>query len=200
MRIIWESKRRQIGLIVVLFLFVASAISTRGKSSSFAFWGTILFFGSGGVFFLVRLLNPKNVFVTPDTKLGEELLADQFRREYENLGLFTYTEHGFGLEADKRLKAYNWSDIETIFGFKEDLYSIDEVCMDIFTNDKASLRLTESTPGWYQFQERLSQNIHAIPKDWIAEIDLPAFETKLTLLFDRNGRTLQEAKAACYPE
>lgn len=199
-KVIWESKRKQVGLIVLNFLFVAAIIWTRDKSSSFYFWGALFFFGGGGLFFLVRLLNPKNLFVTYNTKIGKEILADQFRKEQESLGFFNYTDDGFSLEEHSGVKFYKWSDIETVFGFKEDRYTTDEICMDIFTSNNASLRLTESTPGWYQFQKRLSENIPSIPPDWDGQIAVPAFETKLTLLFDRKGRTPKEAEAACYPK
>jgi hypothetical protein len=199
-RVIWESKRKQIGLIAVSFLFIAAAIWTRDKSSAFYFWGSIIFFGGGGLFFLVRLLNPKNLFVTHDTKLGKEILADQFHKEQESLGFFTYSDGGFSLTEHSGAKFYKWSDIETVFGFKEDRYTTDEICMDIFASNKETLRLTESTPGWYQFQKRLSENMPRIQQDWDGEIAVPAFETKLTLLFDRKGRTPKEAEAACYPE
>lgn len=177
-RVIWESKRKQVGLIAVSFSFVAAAIWTRDKSSSFSFWGAIIFFGGGGLFFLVRLLNPKNLFVTHETKLGKEILADQFRKEQESLGFFTYTDDGFSLEEHSGVRFYKWSDIETVVGLKEDRYTTDEICMDIFTSDNASIQLTESTPGWYQFQKRLSENIPSIPNDWDGEIAVPAFETK----------------------
>lgn len=199
-KIIWESKRKQVGLITVSFLFVAGAIWTRDKSSAFYFWSTIIFFGGSGLFFLFRLINPKNLFVTHDTILGKELIADQFRKEQESLGFFSYTNEGFNLKEHSGVKHYKWSDIETVFGFKEDRYATDEICMDIFTSDSASIRLTESTPGWYQFQKRLSENIASIPKDWDGEIAVPAFDTKLTLLFDRKGLKQKEAEAACYPE
>jgi hypothetical protein len=149
---------------------------------------------------LVRLLNPKNLFVTHDTKLSKEILADKFQKEQEGLRFFTYMEDGFSFEVQNGVTTYKWSEIETVFGFKEDCYTTDEICMDIFTSDNAFLRLTESTPGWYQFQKRLSENIQLIPNDWEVEISVPAFETKLTLLFDKKGRTPQEAEAACYPE
>ena len=199
-RVIWESKRKQIGLIVISFLFAAAAIWTRDKSSAFYLWGSIIFFGGCGLFFLVRLLNPKNLFVTQDTKLGKEILADHLRKEQTSFGFFTYEENGFSLEEYDGVKFYKWTDIETVFGFKEDRYTTDEICMDIFTRNNASLRLTESTPGWYQFQKRLSENIPSIPNEWDCIITVPAFETKLKLLFDRKGRTQSDAEAACYPE
>jgi hypothetical protein len=197
-RVIWESKQKQVGLIVLNFLFVVAIIYTRGMSSSFSFWAALTFFGGIGLFLMTRLLNPKNLFVTQDSKLGKKILAEQFHREQESLGFFSYTERGFIMAENSRVKSYRWADFDTIFGFKEDRFTTDEICMDIFFSDSASLRLTESTPGWYQFQKRLSEHIPSIPNDWGGEIAVPAFETKLTLLFDRKGRTLKEAEAACY--
>ena len=197
-RIIWESKRKQILLILSSFLFVAAAIWTKDKYSSFMFWGTIVFFGGGGLFFLVRLLNPQNLFVTHDTVLGKEILADQFKRQQEDLGFFSYDDTGFSLKEHKGVTHYNWTEIETIFGYKEDHYTTDEICLDIFTNGKPYLTLTESTPGWYQFNDRLNKNLPSISNTWDGEIALPAFETKLTLLFDKKGRTFEEAEAECY--
>jgi hypothetical protein len=199
-RLIWESKTKQIWLIIVSLLFVAAAIWTKEKYSSFMFWGTIAFFGGGGLFIFVRLLNPKNLFVTHDTTLGKEIFADQFKKQQEDLGFFTYNDTGFSLTEHKGVTHYNWTDIETVFGYKEDRFTTDDICLDIFTSDKPYLTLTESTPGWYQFNDRLSKNIPSISNSWDGEIAVPAFETKLTLLFDKKGRTLNEAEAECYAE
>jgi hypothetical protein len=199
-RLIRESKTKQIWLIIISFLFVAAAIWTKDKYSSFMFWLTIIFFGVGGLLILVRLLNPKNLFVTQDTELGKQIFADQFQQKLEDLGIFTYNDTGFCLTEYKSVAHYNWTDIDTIFGYKEDRYTTDEICLDIITGDKRCLTLTESIPGWYQFNVRLSKNIPLISDSWDGEIAVPAFETKLTLLFDKKGRTLNEAKAECYAE
>jgi hypothetical protein len=199
-RLIWESKTKQIWLIIVSFFFVAAAIWTKEKYSSLMFWGIIVFFGGGGLFFLLRLLNPQNLFVTHDTALGKEILADQFKKQQEDLGFFSYDDTGFSLTEQKGVTHYNWLDIETIFGYKEDRYTTDEICLDIFTNGNHYLTLTESTPGWYQFNDRLTKCIPSISNSWDGEIAVPAFETKLTLLFDKKGRTLNEAEAECYAE
>ncbi len=179
---------------------MVAAIWTRDKYSSFRFWATIIFFGGGGLFFLVRLLNPKNLFVTPDKALGKEIFADHFKKRLDDLGFFTYDDTGFNLTEHKGVTHYNWTDIETIFGYKVDRYTTDDICLDIFTSDKHCIKLTENTPGWYQFNERLIQHIPAISNSWDGEIAVPAFETKLTLLFDTKGRTLNEAEAECYAE
>lgn len=199
-RLIWESKTKQIGLIIVSFLFVAVAIWTKDKYSSLMFWGIIILFGGGGLFTLGQLLNPKNLFVTFDSALGKEILADQFKKRQEDLGIFIYDDIGFNLTDPEGVIHYNWTDIETIFGYKEDQLTTDDICLDIFTTDKPYLTLTESTPGWYQFTDRLSKNIPLISNSWNQEIAVPAFETNLTLLFDKKGRTLIEAETQCYSE
>jgi hypothetical protein len=200
-RIIWESKQKQILSVTVSFLFVAVAIWTRKQSSPFYFWSAILLFGSGGLFYLLRLLNPNNLFVTHDSELGKQILAEQRRQEKESLGSFIYTNDGFTLAGETNGEAsYKWSEIETIFRFKIDHYATDDICLDIFTSDNRYLQVTESTAGWYQFERRLSENIPSIANNWVGEISVPAFQTRLTLLFDRKGRTQTEAEANCYPQ
>lgn len=94
-KVIWESEVKQIGIIVISFAFLAIAIGTRGEYSSFSFGGTIVLFGGGGVLMLVRLLNPKNVFVTPKAELGKLILAERIKKQQEDLGFFSYDKTGF---------------------------------------------------------------------------------------------------------
>lgn len=197
-RIIWESKTKQVWLVIVSFLFVAVAIWTKDKYSSFMFWATIIFFGGGGLFILIRFINPKNLFVTHDTELGKQILADQFQESQEDLGFFAYTDTGFNLTKHKGVTHYNWADIETIFGFKEDRYTTDEICIEIFFNDKTNIRLTESTPGWYQFNKQLSNAMPSVSENWDTEIVQPPFATNMTLLFDKGNRSKEQAEKACY--
>jgi hypothetical protein len=197
-RIIWESKTRQVLVVIVSFLFVAAAIWTKNEYSSFVFWSTIIFFGGCGLFMLIRFINPNNLFVTHDTALGKKILADQFQKSQEDLGFFAYTDTGFNLREHTGVRHYNWAEIVTIFGFKEDRYTTDEICMDIFFNDKANIRLTESTPGWYQFNKRLNNAIPTVLENWDTEIMQPPFVTNMTLLFDKDNRGKEQAERACY--
>ena len=147
---------------------------------------------------LFRLFNSKNLFVTHDSEPGRQILAEQFKEAQDDFGSFSYTDTGFDLTQHKEVRHYAWTDIETIFGYKEDLMTTDEICMDLFTKDKGVITLTESTPGWFQFNDKLKEQIPAIPQNWDLDISVPAFETMLTLLFDRSGRTKEEAIAAWY--
>lgn len=188
-QVIWESKTKQVGFIGISFLFVAMTIWTRAQSSSFMFWGSILFFGGGGIGLLFRLLNPKNLFVTPTSALGKQLIAEQFKAAQADLGPFSYDEYGFLLVQELGAAHYRWTDLEAVFGCKRDEYVTDEICLDLFFGNASRLTLTESTAGWYQFLIKLHANVSSIPSDWQIIIAVPAFETKLTLLLDRGDRT-----------
>lgn len=196
--IIWESKVKAIGVISTCFLFVAAAIWTEPQYSTFSFWATVIFFGGGGLGMLYRLLNPKNLFVTHSSPLGKQIIANQFKEAQADLGPFIYDENGFILTESLGAAHYAWADIEAVFGYKEDEYVTDEICFEAFFKAGSRLKMTESTPGWYQFIRRLSEHISSIPPDWHIEIAVPAFETKLTLLYDKQGRTKEQAEAAYY--
>jgi hypothetical protein len=154
-------------------------------------------FGGGGLFMLVRLLNPKNLFVTHNTKLGKQILAEQSKKQQEDLGFFKYDDRGFSIKEHASVTHCNWTDIKIVFGYKVEHFT-DEICLDIFTNENYCIKLTEDTPGWYQFNKRLNLHIPTITENWEEEISVPAFETKLTLLFDKNRRTKEQVEAECY--
>lgn len=126
-RVIWESKTKQIAVIVLCFGFVAMAVWTSDKYSSFSFWATIVFFGGGGLLMLARLLNPKNLFVTHDSALGKIILAERFTKQQEDLGFFSYDETGFNFDDQNEVVHYNWTDISSIFCYKEDRFTTDEI-------------------------------------------------------------------------
>lgn len=197
-KVIWESKLKQIAIIVISFAFVAIAIWTRSEYSSFSFGGTIVLFGGGGVIMLVRLLNPKNIFVTHKSELGKRILAERIKKQQEDLGFFLYDETGFKYDDQNKVMYHKWADIKSIFGYKEDRYTTDKICVDLFTSDGFCIKLTEDTPGWYQFNKKLTENFLTISNNWEGDIIYPAFKSNLTLLFDKAGRSKAEAEADCY--
>lgn len=197
-RIIWKSRDKKIQMLIVYFLFVAAGFLTKDRSSTWVFWVGIVFFGAGGLLELYQLLDPRNLFVSPKSQLGKEIIEDQFKKSLVDPGRFSYTDSGFVMTDHDQVTNFEWSDIETVFGYKLDRYSTDEICMDIFISGKRNFQLTESSMGWFVFNEKLAQNIATIPPNWYIKIAYPAFKTNLTLLFDKKGRTQQEVEAQCY--
>lgn len=186
-------------MISVSFLFVAATIWTHDQFS-FLFWANILLFGGGGLITLYQLLNPKNLFVTHNSALGKQLLAEEFKAAQASMGPFTYDAVGFLLTEELGTAHYAWNDLESIFGYKRDEYVTDEICLDFFFGNNSRLTLTEITPGWYQFLLKLQQNVPTIPPDWQFMLAVPAFETQLTLLFDKAGRPQHQVEPLRYKE
>ena len=189
--VIWESKTKQIILIIICFLFTFLVVWT-GKVNEFRFWLTLILFGGGGFFVLLRFLNPKNLFVTPNSTIGKEIISLQTAENQNNLGIFTYTENRFTITDENNSKTYKWDEIKTVFAYKIDLITEDEICIDVYTLDSNKFTISESTWGWFQFISRLSENIKAIQIDWYINITNPAFEKNLTLLYDKKNRTIEE--------
>jgi hypothetical protein len=191
--VIWESKTKQIIVIFICFFFTVAALWI-GDYEKIQFWVTILLFGVGGIVMLVRLLNPKNIFVTYKSKIGKEILSDREEIFQIDVGIFEYNDVGFNITNGQISNNYSWSDIETVYGYKIDLIVNDEICLDVFTNDNEKFSTTESTPGWFQFISRLSNNIKSIKLDWYIQIASPAFEENLTLLYDKRNRPDEEIR------
>lgn len=105
---------------------------------------------------------------------------------------------GFGIKTGNVITHYKWKDIEAIFAYKEDIVTTDNICLDIFTNDGCCLKLSEETPYWRAFNDLLTEKLSEIPENWEMEIVVPAFETKLTMLYDKFGRSQELAEKGIY--
>ncbi|WP_281230997.1 hypothetical protein [Flavobacterium gelatinilyticum] len=189
--VIWESKTKQIILIIICFLFTFMVLWT-GKVNEIRFWFPLILFGGGGFFVLIRFLNPKNLFVSPNSTLGKEIISLQTVENQNDLGIFTYNEDSFTIADENHSKTYRWNEIKTVFAYKTDLLTEDEICIDVYTQDSNKFTISESTWGWFQFISRLSENIKSIKIDWYVNIISPAFEKNLTLLYDKENRKVEE--------
>ncbi|UOQ80085.1 hypothetical protein [Hymenobacter sp. 5414T-23] len=156
--------------------------------------------GGGGLMLLYKLLNPKNLFVTHNSALGKQVIAEEFKAAQASLGPFSYDAAGFLLTQELGTAYYAWGDLESVFGYKRDEYVTDEICLDLFFGNTSSLTLTESTLGWYQFLIKLQQHVPSISPDWQMIIAVPAFETRLILLFDKASRPQHQVEPLCYKE
>ncbi len=197
-KVIWESKFKQISLILGCFAFVGMAIYVYRPSNVIGCWVTGIFFGIGGIFALFNFLNPQNLFVTHSSSLGREIISQWAKEAEEDLGFFSYSEEGFSFITTAETSYYKWADIASAFGYKRDMITTDEIYLDIFFQDKVAIRLNESMAGWQQFNKQIHQNVPSIPEYWYMGVAVPAFNTNLTLLYDSDGRTLEDAQTYFY--
>jgi hypothetical protein len=128
----------------------------------------------------------------------KEHLKGKFEDRFEDLGIFNYSEKGFTVNLDNSNYEIKWDQIQTIFGYKIDLLTIDEICLDIFCDQHISFMISEETAGWFVFLEHLKERFSTIRADWNFIIQMPAFQTNLTLIYDRENRDAEQLKEAYY--
>lgn len=197
--LIFESVWKTIALSTLSGLFVFSALVTNVRvEEPLIFWSTIGLFGFGLLHGLYKLLNPNSLFIRPGSKLAQEYHRLDFDRRLNDHGFFVFTQNGFEVDLGNQVCKYLWTDIAVIFGYKKDLRAIEMVFMDIFTIDETHFTINEETPGWYQFLEKSKENLNGIPDNWEIEITTPVFETKLTLLYDKENRSQNEVIESVY--
>jgi hypothetical protein len=85
-----------------------------------------------------------------------------------------------------------WTDIVSMIGYKRDYLTSDSICMGIFCENDRGFEKTEDMPGWFQFLVHMKKVFPCIDQSWETHIAMPAFETNLTLLYDRYNRPLAE--------
>ena len=85
-------------------------------------------------------------------------------------GTFTFSETGFRLVPPYGTGQYDWANLQSAFGFKLDLLTLDEICLDLFFANGSSLRLTESLPGWPALSRYLSTHFPSIPPRWECDV------------------------------
>ena len=91
-----------------------------------------------------------------------------------------------------------WTEVRSILAYKKDLMTEDEVWMDVFCDGEKSFSICEEVHGWFQFVERSKIALPDIDPKWDFAIILEAFATNLTLVYDREKRTLDEVVKAVY--
>jgi hypothetical protein len=110
-----------------------------------------------------------------------------------DIGIFEYYNTGFIVHFENNIIKIEWSSIKALYGYKVDLFTVDEICLDIFYEIEKQIRITEETKGWYIFLEKLQIQFPQIKKHWEIEIAFPAFETNFTLLYEFENKTLEES-------
>lgn len=99
-----------------------------------------------------------------------------------------YDLHGFNVAVeDGPGSGMRWSDIDTIFTRKIDLFSYDEVLLG-FGQRSANLviEVGEHHEGFQPFVEEVLWRYPTIPVNWFSEVAFPAFEPNFKVLWARD--------------
>jgi hypothetical protein len=109
----------------------------------------------------------------------------------EDPGKFIFEADGIRYpfkEHDEKLK---WTDIERITAHKLDLFTIDEIRIDIFSGE-GKITFSESIPGWHRLLTQLKTIFPSIPENWDGEITQPPFATNFRVLYEREDSQMPE--------
>jgi len=190
-RVFWSSKWDKLWLLIIPAIFLVDIFSSN-KYSTFWFW-TILF---GATIFIIYVLyhmfHPKFFWVDTKSKSGKLIQQQAFDLRYNDEGVFQYVDAGFNFTNKEQTIFVAWTDIETIFAFKRDLMTVDELNIEVFLKDKMRIRLTEEIDGWFQFIIKIKEVFPSIDKEFDTKLIFPAFETNLTLVYNSTDKTQSE--------
>ena len=108
----------------------------------------------------------------------------EINKEDNELGIFSYEANGFTYIVNDAVTRVKWMEIQSITAYKADLFTTDEIRLDIFHND-LKLTITEETPGWEKFVLKTKSIFPSIPVDWDSKIVQPPFETNQIQLYQK---------------
>jgi len=151
-------------------------------------WVGLIFFAGGSIMFLIKAINPNFRWVN-DTDIHSKKFSDKTRADFKKLyndnGIFAYSDNGFTIKTEKGDKTIEWTQVNKLTGYKRDYFTTDCICLVVEYDDNQNFEITEEHSGWFRFLEHLKQAFPSIDKSWEIEISTPAFATNLTVLYDR---------------
>lgn len=190
-QIVYKDKPRTVTLLVISWTLTIASL----------FAG----FLPGFFFFAICAAVATYPFIHPSKKViffnSKEHIAQsktEFDEKLKDAGIFTYTGEGFSINIQDKETFVSWSEIQAVFGYKVNQYIVDEIRADIFVRDGHSFTVSEETPGWYIFLDKIAAQFPVINKSWALNIMVPAFEKSLTLVYERQGRSVEEATRYYY--
>jgi len=187
----WRNKWDKAWLLIIPGIFLTD-IFYSGNYSKFWFWTILISMSVFAILILNRLFNPKY------PRQEKEIQKKAFELRYRDLGVFEYEKDGFNFTGGDQPVFCRWADIEAIFVYKKDLFTFDQLNMEIFLKNDPPIRLTEETNGWYQFIIKLKEVFPAIDQEFEVKLMFPPFETNLSLIYTSTGKTQTELIAKYY--
>ena len=170
------------------------------RNFTFGWIGT-LFFGGGTILSIIKYFQPNfNWFtrIDPNSKEFKEQTEKEFNEIYNDNGIFTFEVDSFTIKTTKGIYLIQWSEIKSMLGYKLDNFATDCICLDVFCNQEKNFKITEETAGWFRFLDNVKKALPTIDKSWHIEISTPTFETNLTVIYDKENRSLEEVTNEYY--
>ncbi|MFD2920001.1 hypothetical protein ACFS6H_09800 [Terrimonas rubra] len=190
-RVFWSNKWDKLWLLIIPTIFLFD-IFCSNRYSSFWFWTILIGAAVFIIYVLYHMFYPKFAWVDTKSKDGKLIQQKAFDLRYNDTGVFQYVHTGFYFSDKDQTIFVAWADIKSIFAFKRDLMTVDELNIEVFLKNDTRIRLTEEIDGWFQFIIKLKEVFPNIDKEFDTKLIFPAFETNLTLVYNSKNKTLSE--------
>jgi hypothetical protein len=81
----------------------------------------------------------------------------------------------------------NWSEVERVFVYKNDVYTFDVICMAFVSESGRVLEINEQMRGWkYQIEDLPNCLPGCKPfAEWFMDVAFPAFEMNMTEIYKK---------------
>jgi len=129
-------------LLISAGVMTALSVYLIYKGSLLIGYCSLLLFGGGFVLFVFQLIRGKEIAV-PQSKRSSD-----WQNEH---GIFEYTEEGFIVDLHGSKHAFAWTQVNTLFAYKLDLFTVDTIVLDVFCSDN------------YGFSSPKEANKHYLP-------------------------------------
>ncbi|MEM4409711.1 MAG: hypothetical protein QXI19_13315 [Candidatus Caldarchaeum sp.] len=113
-------------------------------------------------------------------------VADANGREWGMRGSWIeWDEHRFVVHANGARYGSSWEAIKRIVAYKQDLITIDRVCLEIHLMDGAVVTAHEDMDNFWDWVSALEQQL-GIAEGWRKEVLYPAFDKNEILIYDKD--------------
>ena len=157
-------------------------------------WLATIFFGSITLILLIRHFkygrqeNEDAKTIGPPFNAQEEKINDELNIEEA----FTFNGNSFTYINGVSKRTIGWKQVQSMVAYKMDRFACDDICLDVFCDNHFNFTITEESAAWNRFLDHSKDALPAIDKFWEIAIISPPFETNLTLVYDRQNRSLKE--------
>ena len=91
---------------------------------------------------------------------------------------FSVVEHG------RTLTRVAWTEVVEVFAFKEDLFTVDEICLGFRVHEDGTFRMVnEDYIGYKELIAGLERRFSGIRTNWFSDVAFPAFAENRTTLW-----------------
>jgi hypothetical protein len=104
-------------------------------------------------------------------------------------GVFSFQGYGFSVKIGQDNPIIFWTDIQAIFLYTENRLGTDCVCLEVLYKKGESFKVSELTPGWLRFLDKIAEHFPAIDKCWQVGID-----QKRVLVYEKANLVLEKIK------